>query len=107
MFRRTNIDVLGLIENMSLHHCSQCGHQEAIFGSGGGQRLSDTLDIKLLGQLPLDSRIASLADEGIPIAGQSNHELAKPFIRAAMQSAISLAEKPLNYADRFPEIISE
>jgi ATP-binding protein involved in chromosome partitioning len=107
MFERTNIDVLGLVENMSLHVCSQCGHQEAIFGSGGGEKLSNSFQVNLLGQLPLDSRIRSHCDEGLPTAAQTNEDLAMPFIQAAMRTALALAAKPLNYADKFPDIVVE
>ncbi|CEK11309.1 iron-sulfur cluster carrier protein ApbC [Legionella hackeliae] len=106
MFARTNIDVLGLVENMSLHVCSQCGHQEAIFGHGGGEILSQTFTIPLLGQLPLDKRIQMQCDEGNPTATR-NDELAKIFMNTALQTAIALAKKPLNYADRFGEIVVE
>lgn len=107
MFERTNIDVLGLVENMSLHRCSQCGHQEAIFGSGGGEKLSDSFKVNLLGQLPLDSRIRSQCDEGFPTAAHTDEPLAQSFMQTAMRMAIALAGKPLNYADKFPEIVVE
>lgn len=107
MFERTNIEVLGLVENMSLHICGNCGHQEAIFGSGGAERLSHNFQVNLLGQLPLDSRISSHCDEGLPIVNNVNEELANPFIQTAMRTAITLATKPLNYADKFPEIVIE
>lgn len=107
MFERTGIDVFGLLENMSLHVCGQCGHQEAIFGFGGGQKLSDNFHVPLLGQLPLDSRIRSQCDEGNPTASNTNDDLAKPFMQAAMRTAIALAGKPLNYADKFPNIVVE
>jgi ATP-binding protein involved in chromosome partitioning len=104
MFTKTNIDVLGLVENMSLHVCSQCGHQETIFGSGGGHKLSASFQVDLLGQLPLDKRIASHCDEGLPTALQKDSDLARPFIQTALNSALALAKKPLNYADKFPDI---
>lgn len=107
MFERTNIDVLGLVENMSLHRCSQCGHQEAIFGQGGAQKLSDSFQVPLLGQLPLDSHIRSQCDEGRPTATESESFLAQAFMQTAMRAAIALAGKPLNYADKFPEIVVE
>ncbi|KTD25880.1 iron-sulfur cluster carrier protein ApbC [Legionella maceachernii] len=107
MFERTNIDVLGLVENMSLHVCSQCGHQEAIFGEGGGQQLGEKFHVQLLGQLPLDSRIRSQCDEGNPTATHAQDPLAKPFMQTAMRAAIALANKPLNYTDKFPPIVVE
>ena len=59
--------VLGIIENMSLHVCSQCGHEEHIFGSGGARRMADQYGSELLGELPLDMRIRVGADDGVPI----------------------------------------
>ena len=107
MFERTGIDVFGLVENMSLHVCSQCGHQEAIFGFGGGQKLSENFKVPLLGQLPLDSRIRSQCDEGKPTASNMNEDLAKPFMQTALRTALAIAAKPLNYADKFPNIAIE
>ncbi|ASQ45339.1 iron-sulfur cluster carrier protein ApbC [Legionella clemsonensis] len=106
MFARTNIDVLGLVENMSLHVCSQCGHQETIFGHGGGEILSQTFSVPLLGQLPLDKRIQMQCDEGNPTATR-NDELAKIFMKTAIHTAIALSKKPLNYAERFGKIAIE
>ncbi|KTC83769.1 iron-sulfur cluster carrier protein ApbC [Legionella brunensis] len=106
MFTRTNIDVLGLIENMSLHICSQCGHQEAIFGHGGGEKISESFAIPLLGQLPLDKQIQHQCDEGKPTAMQSN-ELAAAFMKSALHTAVILAQRPLNYMDKFPNIVVE
>lgn len=107
MFERTGIDVLGVVENMSMHLCSQCGHQEAIFGSGGGQQLSNSFKAKLLGQLPLDGRIRSQCDAGTPTATQTNEPLAEAFMKTVMLAAIELSKKPLNYADKFPNIVVE
>lgn len=67
MFEKVNVPVLGIIENMSLHVCSQCGHEEHIFGSGGARRMADQYGSELLGELPLDMRIRVGADDGVPI----------------------------------------
>jgi len=107
MFAKTGIDVLGVIENMSTHVCSQCGHEEAIFGSGGAQALCASQQTKLLGQLPLNGDIRQHCDEGTPTALQERSELTDSFIKTALVSAIELAKKPLNYADRFPNIVVE
>ncbi len=107
MFEKTNIDVLGIIENMSLHTCSRCGHQEEMFGHGGAKKLCDTYGCTLLGQLPLDSRIGSQCEQGTPTAINDHDELATAFIKTALQTTIELARKPLNYADKFPPIIVE
>ncbi len=107
MFTKTNIDVLGIIENMSLHVCSQCGHQETIFSSGGAEHLCQFYQCKLLGQLPLDSRIGSHCDQGTPTAATGTSELAMTFIKTALETVIELGKKPLNYADKFPNIVVE
>lgn len=99
LFEKTNIDVLGLIENMSLHTCHQCGHQEALFSSGGAERLAKTRGCTLLGQLPLDARITTHCDSGIPTAASNtNGELATSFIKTALKAALVLEGRPLNYA---------
>ena len=107
MFAKTGIDVLGVIENMSTHVCSQCGHEEAIFGEGGAEALCATHHSTLLGQLPLDGRIRQQCDEGVPSATQPRDSLTDAFIKTAMRSAIELAKKPINYADKFPRIVVE
>jgi ATP-binding protein involved in chromosome partitioning len=66
MFEKVSIPVMGVVENMATHICSQCGHQEAIFGEGGGKYLSEDYDIPLLGQLPLNMSIRERLDAGIP-----------------------------------------
>lgn len=107
MFSKTGIDVLGIIENMSTHRCSHCGHQEAIFGTGGAATLCSSHHCTLLGQLPLDGQIRQHCDEGFPTAAQSRNDLADAFIKTALLSAIELAKKPINYADKFPKIVVE
>ena len=107
MFSRTGIDVLGLVENMSTHICSQCNHEEAIFGAGGAQELCATHNTTLLGQLPLNGRIRQHCDEGTPTAVQAQDELSDAFLKTALRSAIELATKPLNYAGKFPPIVVE
>ncbi len=107
MFTKTNIDVLGVVENMSLHTCSQCGHQEALFSSGGATELCNVYQSKLLGQLPLDSRISRHCDQGLPTAASGTDELAMTWIKTALHTAIELSKKPLNYADKFPNIVVE
>ena len=107
MFSKTGIDVLGVIENMSTHMCSKCGHEESIFGSGGAETLCSSHQLPLLGQLPLNGRIRQHCDEGFPTATQPIDDLTSAFIKTAMRSVIELANKPINYADKFPPIIVE
>lgn len=107
MFKQTGIDVLGLIENMSHHVCTNCGHKDAIFGQGGGEQLGNACNIPLLGQLPLDSRIRNQCDEGMPTAMHGDSILADAFMKTALTAAIALAKKPLNYASKFPPVVVE
>ncbi len=107
MFAKTNIDVLGIVENMSLHICSQCGHQDTIFSSGGAEQLCHRYQCKLLGQLPLDSRISQHCDQGLPTAASGTSDLSIGFTNTALRTVIELSKKPLNYADKFPKIVVE
>lgn len=107
MFAKTGIDVLGVIENMSTHICSQCGHQESIFGEGGAKSICESNHCMLLGQLPLNGQIRQQCDEGSPTATQPRSELTDSFIKTALRTAIELAKKPINYADKFPNIVVE
>lgn len=107
MFAKTNIDVLGVIENMSTHVCGECGHQDAIFSTGGAEELCNRYQSKLIGQWPLDSRIGSHCEQGTPTALNGTGELAMTFIKTALQATIELSKKSLNYADKFPNIVVE
>lgn len=107
MFGKTNIEVFGVVENMSTHICSNCGHQEAIFGQGGAEELCAKHQCKLLGQLPLHKNIGLDCDEGTPTATQDHNELSQAFINTAMRLAIEIALRPINYADKFPNIVVE
>ena len=92
MFEKVKIPVMGVIENMSTHVCSECGHQEAIFGEGGGQWMSDEYDIPLLGQLPLSMKIRAQLDEGIPaIAEDANSEISQTYRNIARSIAANLS----------------
>lgn len=68
MFRKVNVPLLGVVENMAMHVCSNCGHAEAIFGQGGGERLAQDYHVKVIGTLPLDLSIRQHADSGLPIS---------------------------------------
>jgi ATP-binding protein involved in chromosome partitioning len=67
MFRKLEVPVLGIVENMSSYQCPECGHVEHIFGSGGGQRTAEELGTPLLGSIPLDPAIVSGGDSGKPV----------------------------------------
>ncbi|SEQ01869.1 ATP-binding protein involved in chromosome partitioning [Solimonas aquatica] len=92
MFRRVEIPVLGIVENMAWHVCSQCGHHEAIFGEGGGARMAAQYGSELLGQLPLELRIREQADRGKPtVAAEPDSELAQRYRDIARLAAARLA----------------
>lgn len=84
MFRKVNIPVFGIVENMAIHICSRCGHREAIFGEGGGDRAAETYQTEVLGRLPLAMAIRQQADSGKPtVAADPDSELARPYFRIA------------------------
>lgn len=92
MFRKVGIPVLGIVENMSTHVCTHCGHEEAIFGTGGGARLARDAGSELLGQLPLDIRIRLQADGGKPtVAAEPEGALARRYRDIARLAAARLA----------------
>ena len=106
MFERTGIHVLGVIENMALHTCSQCGHEESIFGEGGAEKMCTEKQVELLGQLPLNQQIARQCDEGVPTTVAGTDDVAMAFVNTALRTAISLSKRPLNYANKFPPIVA-
>jgi ATP-binding protein involved in chromosome partitioning len=92
MFRKVEVSVLGVVENMSYHICSNCGHKEAIFGSGGGERLAKQFDVELLGQLPLDVKIREQADGGRPtVIADPDSDVAQRYRAIARKTAARLA----------------
>ncbi|MBL6751641.1 MAG: iron-sulfur cluster carrier protein ApbC [Nevskia sp.] len=104
MFRKVGIPVLGVVENMSTHICSSCGHEEPIFGTGGGQRLAQDAGTELLGSLPLDIRIRQQADGGNPtVAADPESPLAQRYRDIARLAAARLAYGPAADA-AFPSI---
>jgi ATP-binding protein involved in chromosome partitioning len=86
MFRKVSVPVLGIIENMALHVCKQCGHAEHIFGEGGGQRMAENYDTVMLGALPLEMSIRQSVDNGSPsVVSDPEGEPAKAYIALAEQ----------------------
>ena len=95
MFEKTNIPVLGIVENMALHVCSNCGHEEAIFGAGGAQAMSKDYHVPLLGQLPLAMAIRENADAGKPsVAADPSGVHAQHYAAIARQVGLALARRP-------------
>ncbi|MFK8016270.1 MAG: iron-sulfur cluster carrier protein ApbC [Gammaproteobacteria bacterium] len=108
MFEKVQVPVLGVVENMSTHVCSKCGHEEAIFGSGGGAMMAEQFDVPLLASLPLDLRIREQADVGVPtVAHDPDAELAQRYFALARGAGARLAAKSKDYSRAFPNIVVE
>jgi len=106
MFEKVEVPVLGVIENMSIHICSQCGHSEHIFGEGGGARMSEDHGIDLLGALPLDIRIREQADSGYPsVAAMQDSPISSIYRNIARKTAAKLATKARDHSAAFPNIV--
>ncbi|HCJ30251.1 MAG TPA: iron-sulfur cluster carrier protein ApbC [Pseudomonas sp.] len=106
MFEKVNVPVLGIIENMSLHVCSQCGHEEHIFGSGGARRMADQYGSELLGELPLDMRIRVGADDGVPVVVVEPHgSLAQSYQTIARRAAARLSLRTQQTTTALPKIV--
>ena len=108
MFDKVNIPIFGVLENMSVHICSNCGHSEAIFGSDGGKALAERLNVPLLGQLPLTLAVREAMDSGTAKALQENYPaVAKLYTDAAFNIALTIADKGKDYSQAFPKIVVE
>ncbi len=92
MFRKTDVPILGIIENMSYYECPSCGHRENIFDTGGGQRAADRYEVPFLGSIPLDIKIRIGGDQGEPIVvGEPESPVAMAFCEAARNTALQVA----------------
>ncbi len=106
MFEKVEVPVLGIIENMSIHICSNCGHEEHIFGEGGGQRMSEDYDVDFLGALPLDKTIREEVDSGRPsVVADPEGRIAQIYKEIARRTAAKLSLKSKDYAAKFPQIV--
>ncbi len=106
MFEKVGIPILGIVENMSTHICSKCGHEEHIFGEGGGELMSKDYGVDLLGSLPLDIHIRMQADGGKPtVIAEPDSKVAKIYKEIARKAAIKIANSSLNHSTKFPNIV--
>jgi ATP-binding protein involved in chromosome partitioning len=106
MFEKVEVPVLGIVENMSIHICSNCGHEESIFGTGGGQAMSDQYGVDLLGQLPLDIRIREETDSGKPtVVAEPEARISQIYREIARKTAAKLSKQAKDYAAKFPSIV--
>ncbi|KAF1707314.1 iron-sulfur cluster carrier protein ApbC [Pseudoxanthomonas sacheonensis] len=95
MFQKVEVPVLGIVENMALHVCSNCGHEEHLFGEGGGQRMAAQYGVPLLGSLPLDIAIREQGDAGQPVViAAPESAVAQAYRQTARAMAAQLALRP-------------
>ncbi len=106
MFEKVEVPVLGIVENMSIHICSQCGHAEHIFGAGGGERMAQEHGVDLLGSLPLDIHIREQADSGNPtVAAMEDSQVSQIYRAIARKAAAKLATRARDHSAAFPNIV--
>ncbi len=105
MFQRVKVPVLGIVENMSQHVCSQCGHIETIFGEQGGEKMAQQYNVPLLGRLPLDQRIRQAVDAGKPtMLTEPNSNIAMAYGEIAKQMTHNLTLQKRDYSAKFGQI---
>lgn len=106
MFEKVEVPVLGIVENMSIHICSQCGHAEHVFGSGGGNKMSEEFGVEFLGALPLDIKIREQADAGNPtVASMPDSQVSLIYREIARKTAARLAIQARDHSAAFPNIV--
>ena len=106
MFEKVHVPVLGVVENMSVHICSHCGHEEPIFGQGGGLRMAQQYGVDFLGGIPLDSRIREDTDLGNPtVVREPDGRVAQIYRDIARRAAAKLSLKSKDYSVKFPSIV--
>jgi len=105
MFEKVGVPILGIVENMAVHVCSQCGHAEHIFGADGGKRMAAEYNMDYLGALPLNMQIRLQADSGKPtVAAEPDGEIAGIYKAVARKVAVSIAARNKDFSSKFPTI---
>ena len=106
MFEKVGIPILGIVENMSTHICSNCGHAEAIFGVGGGEKMCAEYGVDFLGALPLTMSIREQTDSGMPtVVADPDGQVAAIYRDIARKVAVKVAEKARDMSGKFPNIV--
>jgi ATP-binding protein involved in chromosome partitioning len=106
MFEKVGVPIVGVVENMSIHVCSNCGHAEHIFGEGGAARMCADYNVPFLGSLPLDIRIREQADSGRPtVVADPDGAVAQAYKAIARKVAISVAKRAEDFSAKFPSIV--
>jgi ATP-binding protein involved in chromosome partitioning len=105
MFEKVGVPILGIVENMAVHVCSQCGHEEHIFGADGGKKMAAEYGMEYLGALPLDMQIRLQADGGRPtVVADPDGALAGIYKAIARKVAATVAAKSKDFSNKFPSI---
>ncbi len=108
MFEKVSVPVLGIVENMSVYTCPQCGHSEHVFGAGGGARMARDYGVRLLGELPLDAHVREEADGGRPsVIAAPDSARARAYLEMARCTAAALAVRARDRSSVFPKIVVE
>ena len=106
MFEKVGVPILGVVENMSLHICSNCGHEERIFGEGGGERMCKDYGTEFLGALPLDIRIREETDSGKPtVVAEPESRIAEIYRAIARRVAVKVGDLAVDHSSKFPSIV--
>ncbi len=106
MFEKVGIKIVGIVENMSTHICSNCGHEEHIFGAGGGEKMCADYNTEFLGGLPLDIRIREQADSGTPtVVADPDGNIARVYKQIARRIAVKVADMAQDHSAVFPKIV--
>src|SRR5213593_2225959 len=106
MFEKVGVPIVGIVENMSIHVCSNCGHAEHIFGEGGAERMCKDYNVPFLGGLPLDIGIREQADSGRPtVVADPDGKIAAIYKEIARKTAVFVAQKAEDFTARFPSIV--
>jgi ATP-binding protein involved in chromosome partitioning len=106
MFQKVGVPILGMVENMAIHICSNCGHAEHIFGEGGAARMAADFGVEVLGSLPLDMGIRLAVDEGKPtVAADPDGAVAALYKDIARKLAVKVGEKAQDFSGKFPKIV--
>ena len=106
MFEKVKVPILGVVENMGIHICSNCGHEEHIFGAGGGQQICADYGVSFLGALPLDLKIREEADSGAPtVVADPESRIAALYREIARKAAAVIADMPRDMSHKFPNIV--
>jgi ATP-binding protein involved in chromosome partitioning len=105
MFEKVGVPILGLVENMAVHVCTNCGHVEHIFGADGGKRMAEQYGVDYLGALPLNLSIREQADAGRPsVISDPDGEIAAIYKTVARQVAVKISAKAKDFSAKFPTI---